>query len=126
MIYAREKDGIRITDKSDFNIEHILECGQVFCYDKVGDDYIVFPADKFAKIVEEGDSYKIYTKDVDYFINWFDLDGDYSKIKSELAKHEILSEPIKFGYGIRILKQDLFETLILLLFRQTIISKELS
>ena len=112
MIYAREKDGIRITDKSDFNIEHILECGQVFCYDKVGDDYIVFPADKFAQIVDEGDSYKIYTKDVDYFINWFDLDGDYSKIKSELAKHEILSKPIKFGYGIRILKQDLFETLI--------------
>ncbi len=112
MIYAREKDGIRITDKSDFNIEHILECGQVFCYDKVGEDYIVFPADKFAQIVDEGDSYKIYTKDVDYFISWFDLDGDYSKIKSELAKHEILSEPIKFGYGIRILKQDLFETLI--------------
>lgn len=112
MIYAKEKDGIRITDKSDFNIEHILECGQVFCYDKVGEDYIVFPADKFAQIVDEGDSYKIYTKDVDYFISWFDLDGDYSKIKSELAKHEILSEPIKFGYGIRILKQDLFETLI--------------
>ena len=110
MIYAREKDGIRITDKSDFNIEHILECGQVLCYDKVGEDYIVFPADKFAQIVDEGDSYKIYTKDVDYFISWFDLDGDYSKIKSELAKHEILSEPIKFGYGIRILKQDLFET----------------
>ncbi len=112
MIYTKGKNFIEIESKSKFNVEHILECGQVFCYEKQEDKYIVFPEDKYAEIVEENGKTRIYTKDIDYFINWFDLNTDYSKIKAELEKHAIMHEPIKFGYGIRILKQNPFETLI--------------
>ncbi len=112
MIYTKGENFIEIEDKSQFNIEHILECGQVFCYEKKEDRYVVFPENKYAEIVEENDKIRIYTKDVEYFVNWFDLDNDYTKIKKELAKHNIMHEPIKFGYGIRILRQNPFETLI--------------
>ena len=30
MIYTKGKNFIKINDKSQFNITHILECGQVF------------------------------------------------------------------------------------------------
>ncbi len=112
MIYTIEKEYIKVIDKSEFNIEHILECGQVFCFNKKDNGYEVFPQDKYAFVVEEEDCYKIFTEDKNYFVKYFDLDRNYSKVKEELNKHKIMQEPIEFGYGIRILKQDLFETLI--------------
>lgn len=103
---------IKVFSKDQFNPKHILECGQVFCYQKVGDKYFVFPANKFAEIEEFEEFYLIKTHEVDYFINWFDLKSDYKKIKRALSENPIMPKPLEFGYGIRILKQDLFETLI--------------
>ena len=112
MDYTKEKGRIVVHDKSQFNIEHILECGQVFCFDKRGDDYIVFPQDKVAILSEKDDCVEIVTKHVEFFADYFDLDTDYNQIKSKLSKFEIMKKPLDFGYGIRILKQDLFECLI--------------
>ena len=112
MKYTKENVGIRIYSKEEFNPEHILECGQVFCYKKDGEIYKVFPNSYYAEIIEENNSYFIKTDNIDYFINYFDLDKDYSKIKQDLSKFSILNEPMEFGYGIRILNQDLWETII--------------
>lgn len=112
MKYIKEKNCIKIFDKTDFNIEHILECGQVFCFKKEDDKYILFPEEKYAEITENEEGYLISTKDVDYFENYFDLANDYGKIKNQLKDFKILEKPIEFGYGIRLLNQNLFETLI--------------
>ncbi len=112
MNYKKYNNRIEIYNKSDFNPQHILECGQVFSYEKVDEKYNVFPEDKFAQIVEDGEKYIIYTFDVDYFENYFNLKVDYNIIKNSLLKYQIMTKPIQFGYGIRILKQNLFETLI--------------
>ena len=46
-------------------------------------------------------------------IDYFDLDRDYNKIKSILENvDENMKESIKYGEGIRILNQDLWETII--------------
>ena len=111
MEYKILKDRIEIFGKDDFNAEHILECGQVFSYVKT-DHYIVFSADKKAEIFDTENGVEIFTADPQYFENYFDLKTDYSKIKKQLKTHKILEKPIKFGYGIRILRQSLFETLI--------------
>ncbi len=112
MKYEILKDGILIIGKNDFNIDDILLCGQIFSFNKVDYGYDVYSLDKYAKVVEEENGYRIITNDSAYFENFFDLKTDYSLIKKELKKYPLLSEPIKFGGGIRILKQDLFETLI--------------
>lgn len=112
MKYEILKDGILIIGKNDFNIDDILLCGQIFSFNKVDYGYDVYSLDKDAKVVEEENGYRIITNDSAYFENFFDLKTDYSLIKKELKKYPLLSEPIKFGVGIRILKQDLFETLI--------------
>ena len=45
-------------------------------------------------------------------MDYFDLSTDYNQIKEDLWKYEIMKKPIEFGSGIRILNQNLFETLI--------------
>lgn len=112
MLYKKFGNKIEVYDKSQFNPQHILECGQVFSFDKKGDGYVVFPEDKFATIVEKENCYQILTDTPEYFENYFDLKTDYNQIKNALLSIKLLQEPLKFGYGIRILKQNLFETLI--------------
>ena len=112
MKYTKEKNGIKIFDGEDFCPKHILECGQIFCYKKDGDKYIVYPQDKYAQISQTDYGYFIETDDADYFEEFFDLKNDYSLIKQKLSSFKVLEKPLKFGYGIRILNQNLFEILI--------------
>lgn len=112
-MYKIEEGKIIITNKDSFNITHILECGQVFRFKKLGDlHYVVYSLDKMAEVKTHKSKIEITTKDVDYFVNYFDLNINYNLIKKELSKFDILKEPIEYGYGIRILQQDLFEMII--------------
>lgn len=111
-MYKIENQKIIIYDKSDFDIKHILECGQVFTYTKDGDIYYVYSKNKFAKVTQTQIGYEILTDDTDYFVEYFDLKTDYSNIKLQLCNKYNISDAVKFGYGIRILKQDLLEVII--------------
>ena len=109
MIYEIKDKKIIINDKTQFNPVHILECGQVFRYGKdENNNYFVISKNKKATIIENNDNYEILTKetDIDYFIEYFDLNTDYNLIKNILKRNKILSPMIDYGYGIRILKAD--------------------
>lgn len=112
MKYEIFENEIVIYDKQDFNPKHILECGQIFTYEKLENCYKVYSEDKYAIIEENEDCVKIKTNFPKYFEEFFDLKNDYSLIKKELLKYDFMKEPIEFGNGIRILKQNLFEMLI--------------
>jgi len=111
-MYNISKDKITITNKQDFNIAHILECGQVFRYAKLPNSYVVYSNQYKAEIFETDNGYEIITNNVDYFVNYFDLKTDYSQIKEQLRRVEKLSQAIDYGYGIRILNQDPLESII--------------
>lgn len=112
MKYKVFSDRIEIYDKKDFNPTHILECGQIFGYKKEDGRYIVTPSDRECKIYENANGYTIKTSSPNFFVNFFDLKTDYGAIKRTLSRFDMMKEPINFGSGIRILKQDLFEMLI--------------
>ena len=112
MIIEKLKDKIVIKGLEDFDIDHILLCGQVFRFKQTDYGYLVFSKDKIAKVYKGNNICEIKTDDVDYFYNYFDLDTNYSKIKQSLSKYPQLQRPLKFGFGIRILRQDIFETII--------------
>ena len=110
MIYKIENDIIKVLDKSQFNPEHILECGQVFRYGKdENNNYFVISKNNKATIIEKENHYEIISNDTDYFVNYFDLNTDYNIIKTKLKQNKILSPMIDYGYGIRILKADPLE-----------------
>lgn len=111
MKYILEKNKITIYDVEDFNIEHILECGQVFRYKKLENCYEVYSLNHKATIFSQ----KVITiccDDEKYFENYFDLKEDYGKIKQALKTDSLIGKSIDFGYGIRILRQDPLETII--------------
>ncbi len=113
MEYKLEKDKIVIIGREDFNPEHILECGQVFSFFKnEKGNYVVLSTDKKAEILENETGFVIETETPEYFENYFDLKTNYGEIKANLKTFDILKAPIEYGFGIRILKQNLFETLI--------------
>ncbi len=110
MIYKLEKDKIIVTDKSQFNPKHILECGQVFRFgtDEQG-NYFVISKDFKATIIEKENCYEIVSNNPEYFVKYFDLDTDYNLIKEKLKRNKVLSPMVDYGYGIRILKADSHE-----------------
>ena len=109
MSYEIFRDGILVRS-DDFDPVHTLECGQVFRYYRDDDGYRVISGRRTAKVVAHDGGYRIVTEEPDYFVRYFDLDTDYSVIKSSLHDGGIMDEAISFGKGIRILRQELYET----------------
>lgn len=101
-----------ITDAKDFNIKQTLECGELFRYELTPTHAVVYTLDKKAILYQEKDKIIIENEDKDYFTNYFDLNCDYSKIKQALNGLPMMDSAMEYGYGIRILRQDIVETII--------------
>lgn len=113
MIYKISDNKIIVLDKTQFNPKHILECGQVFRFGKDDNgNYFVISKNHKATIKEFENHYEIESDNTDYFINYFDLNTDYNKIKQFLSNNKILFPMIRHGYGIRILNADPIEMII--------------
>ncbi len=108
-----------IQDIKDFNLKDIFECGQCFRWNEQEDgsytgvikDAVINVKQNPNEIIFSGICKGKKLKEiVDYY---FDINRDYSKIKNELSQIDAnLEKSIKFGSGIRILNQDLWETII--------------
>jgi len=96
------------------NLSHIFECGQCFRWNVQQDgSYIGIACNEVVqarvvgnKIILDG------TDNLEFWSNYFDISFDYESVKSQLSNDEILAKCIDYGCGIRILRQDLFETII--------------
>lgn len=115
VIEDREK--IIVENVRDFDPVHIFECGQCFRWIRQNDgSYIGVAGGRVANIRYDDGVLEIVNSTFQDFQNvWFDyldLGRNYSEIKRRLCKDEIMEEAIKYGQGIRILNQDLWETLV--------------
>lgn len=103
-------------DIRDLDLTHTFECGQCFRWVPDGSGAYSGAAGSFAaRIRMEGNDLVIEAAGGDeaFWKNYFDLDTDYGKIKERLAESEPLIRPAaEYGCGIRILNQDIFETII--------------
>jgi len=96
------------------NLSHIFECGQCFRWNIQSDgSYIGVANNEIVQAtVEDGKIFLHGAKNAEFWMNYFDLSFDYESVKTQFAKDEILKKCINYGCGIRILRQDLFETII--------------
>lgn len=103
---------------NSFNLEHIFECGQCFRWNKKDDGSYVGVVGENVINIKKNDNdivVKSYGKDDirEIFDNYFDMNRDYETIKNELRKiDENMKNSISYGEGIRLLNQDLWETII--------------
>ncbi|MCX8130934.1 MAG: 8-oxoguanine DNA glycosylase [Clostridia bacterium] len=114
---TEEKDRLIVEGTRDFNPVHIFECGQCFRWMKEADgSYTGVARDKVVNVSFDGGTLIINNSSLqdftDIWYDYFDLERDYSAVKECLGKDDIMREAIKFGYGIRLLRQDIWETLI--------------
>jgi len=107
-----ESNRIILTNAVNFCPRQSIECGQMFRYRAEKGGYTVYSADKLCFVYEDGGSVIIETADTAYFDNFFDFNTDYGIITQMLSRYDELKESVDYGKGIRIFKQDLFETII--------------
>lgn len=101
-----------------FNMTHIFECGQCFRWNKQEDgSYTGIFKNNVLNVKEENNQIifnGICEGDIKQVVtDYFDLNRDYTKIQKELSKvDENVKLSISYGKGIRLLNQDLWETII--------------
>ncbi len=108
---------VLIEKVKNFKLKHIFECGQIFRFEEISEgNFIVIAFGKLIELKEESNNILIYNSTEEevrnIWLKYFDLDRDYSKIKEELSKDNLLRESIEFGHGVRVLNQDPFEMLL--------------
>ena len=107
-----------LKNAKSFNLQHIFECGQCFRWNENKDG-------SYTGVVKENViNLKMINNDVyvksfgnddlnELFQYYFDMDRDYEQIKKSLRKiDEHMEQSILYGDGIRLLNQDLWETII--------------
>ena len=96
------------------NLNHIFECWQCFRWNEQADEsYIGVANGEVVRAYVDGDKVILDgTDDVEFWTHYFDCGFDYEGAKERFAQDGILKKCIDYGFGIRILRQDLFETII--------------
>ncbi|WP_082392649.1 DNA-3-methyladenine glycosylase family protein [Thermoanaerobacter thermocopriae] len=119
MKYSVEEKGTKVIVRGieDFNLKETFECGQCFRWNEEEDgSYTGVAYDRVVNVKLEEDMLIIDNTDLndfyDIWFDYFDLGRDYKKIKENLSRDPILKEAIQYGQGIRILRQDTWETLV--------------
>lgn len=116
-IDIKETSGGLVLKHESFNPTHIFECGQCFNFNIEEDgSYTAVHLGRIINVLQKEDHVLIRNVSLDefyeIFYDYFDLGTDYSEIKKDLSENEILKTASDYGYGIRILNQEMFETVI--------------
>jgi len=113
-----KEQNLVLKNVNSFNLTHIFECGQCFRWNENEDG-------SYTGVVKQNViNIKMKNKDIyvtsygkdnleELFNNYFDMKRDYKKIKNKLRKiDEHMEKSILYGEGIRLLNQELWETII--------------
>ena len=107
-----------IKNQESFELKDIFECGQCFRWNENEDGSYTGVINTGVLNVEKQDEKIIFTGFLDGDIEkivrfYFDLDRNYEEIKAQLSNiDKYLKTSVEYGKGIRILNQDLWETII--------------
>ena len=113
-----QEHNLILKNVKSFNLTHIFECGQCFRWNEnENGSYTGVVKSNVINIKKINED--IYVKSFgeddleELFKNYFDMKRDYDKIKNKLRKiDEHMQKSILYGEGIRLLNQDLWETII--------------
>ena len=116
-----------IEDAADFFPAHVFDCGQCFRWRRQDDgSYTGIAGGRIANIAfvpyeEEnaGAGGRLVIRNCTaedfekFWRRYLDLDRDYGKIKRKLCRGDrSMKKAVRFGWGIRILQQELWETIV--------------
>lgn len=101
---------------SNFNLQKTLFCGQAFRWrDEGGGIYSGISGARRLKIRQEADGVTflgVNERDIPYWHGYFDVGTDYSELEARFSEDETLKKACEYAHGLRVLRQEPFETLI--------------
>ncbi len=127
--YKIEEGYISIARKDDFDLEKIRDSGQCFRLFNVGsgpgdrENFLLIALGKILRLSQDREKVYFECDEGDFkklWIDYFDLETDYKSIREKICgdSDPFLYDAANFGKGIRILKQDPWETLITFIISQ--------
>ena len=116
MDYTVDKNNI-ILRQPDLDLDQTLDCGQAFRWEKLNENtYTGFFFRTPLTISSNGDTFTFHDTSKEAFLNiwadYFDLYTDYSELKRRFSEDETLKAACEYAPGIRLLRQDKWESLI--------------
>lgn len=117
MKIIQNDNSVIIQNIKDFDPTHTFMCGQCFRWDPESDgSYTGVAFSKAVNISCTGGNLTIKNITPDEFNSqwkdYLDLDTDYNMIKTSLSGDDNVKKAMDFGWGIKILNQEIFECLI--------------
>ena len=114
-----------MTERSipDFDIGQIARSGQCFRFRPLGEQhYALVAGGRYVEIRQQGQTVCFDCPEDEFEAVWrpyFDLDADYGRYKSAVAKRDkYLQSAVAAGGGLRILRQELWETVVCFIISQ--------
>ena len=105
-----------VIEDDTIHLHKIAVSGQCFRWKALNEhQFFVIAGEKAACLTQIDGGIKLFCsrEDENYFKNYLDFGTDYKKIANNISKNdEYLCEAAKAGKGIRILRQDLWETMV--------------
>ena len=107
---------IKLYNIDHFRLEQTFMCGQCFRWHKDGNGVfrgvVGTEAVKMYYVDENTIFVESTNPDLVYWSHYLNFSSDYNKIEEALAKDELLKKAIEKGKGIRIVKQEPWETIV--------------
>lgn len=117
MKVTQHNNCIILENVTDFNLRHVFLCGQCFRWDETDENtFIGVAGGRVLKISSSDNNITLFDTKLQEFneiwLKYFDLTRDYSALKKVIAIDDIMKKATQYGGGIRILNQDIWETVI--------------
>ncbi|MCL2013608.1 MAG: DNA-3-methyladenine glycosylase 2 family protein [Oscillospiraceae bacterium] len=119
--HIRREGSSMVLTLPGFSLAGTVDCGQCFRFEKIpqkaisADVFFGIAGDRAVLAGQEGNDITFYNTNEDEFYefwyNYFDLDTDYEKLKKIFAADPVMRDAVKFAGGIRVLRQQPWETL---------------
>lgn len=114
-----------MTERSipDFDLDQIARSGQCFRFRPLGErHYALVAGSRYLEVSQQGQTVRFDCPEDEFEAVWrpyFDLDADYGRYKSAVAKRDkYLQSAVAAAGGLRILRQELWETIVCFIISQ--------
>jgi N-glycosylase/DNA lyase len=115
MEFKNDEKNFYILNADNFSLAETLDCGQAFRWSESCGVWQAMVGNRLWRLTQEGNRITVFDCNEEEFKNfvvpYFDLDRDYGAIASAVSENEVFCEAVKIAGGIRILRQDPWETL---------------
>ena len=117
MDIIQKENSIVIRGCDSFDVSQTFDCGQCFRFAPLSDgSWRGIAFGRFLRVSQDDEGIVLHDTSADDFENiwkdFFDLDTDYCAIKEQLKTDDIIEDAMEKAGGIRLLRQQLWETLI--------------